>query len=157
MFPQIYSACKGLMLDLLINSCYLQMVRVDGDMKNLASIRMENPPTNLIPWCNMNLTELIITVSCSSISLATMSSKLSGNFSGIRINGVVWISFYSLSPERCDSNFKSVISWHRLCLCALHVKMLSSECHRTPLMIIQHYVRLGVIRQQTITWANVDP
>ena len=40
------------------------------------------------------------------------------------------------------------------------VKLLSDECHyRTPKMIGQHSFRwwLGAIRQQAITWANVDP
>ena len=36
--------------------------------------------------------------------------------------------------------------------------MPSDECHRTLLMISQHWFRwwLGAVRQQTITWANVD-
>ena len=42
------------------------------------------------------------------------------------------------------------------------VKFPSDECHWTVLMISQHWFRwswwwLGVIRQQAITWANVDP
>ena len=40
----------------------------------------------------------------------------------------------------------------------LIVKLLSGECHRTHLMISQHWFRwwLGAIRQQAITLANVD-
>ena len=36
--------------------------------------------------------------------------------------------------------------------------MFSDECHRTLLMISQHWFRwwLGAVRQQAITWANVD-
>ena len=39
------------------------------------------------------------------------------------------------------------------------VKLSSDECHWTLLMIIQHWFRqwLGAVRQQAITWANVDP
>ena len=37
--------------------------------------------------------------------------------------------------------------------------MLTGECHRTPLMISQHWLRyrLGTIRQNAITWPNDDP
>ena len=44
---------------------------------------------------------------------------------------------------------------HRMIIWALSVKVPSDECHRTPLMINQHWFRqlLGAIRQQ----ANVDP
>ena len=37
--------------------------------------------------------------------------------------------------------------------------MSSYECHRTLLMISQHWFRkwLGAVRQQATTWANVDP
>ena len=34
------------------------------------------------------------------------------------------------------------------------MKLLSGECHRTPLMISQHWFRLW---QQAITWASIDP
>ena len=39
------------------------------------------------------------------------------------------------------------------------VKLPSHESHRTLLMISQHYLREWhcVVRQQAITWANVDP
>ena len=39
------------------------------------------------------------------------------------------------------------------------VKLLLYECHSTPLMISQHWFRywLGAVRQQAITWDNVDP
>ena len=39
------------------------------------------------------------------------------------------------------------------------VKLLSDKCHWTLLMISQHWFRqwLGAVRQQAITWANVDP
>ena len=39
------------------------------------------------------------------------------------------------------------------------MKLLSGEYHRTPLMISQHWFRLwlGAVRQQAITWANIDP
>ena len=38
-------------------------------------------------------------------------------------------------------------------------KLPSDECHKTLLMISQHWFRwwLGAVRQQAITWANVDP
>ena len=38
-------------------------------------------------------------------------------------------------------------------------KLPSDECHKTVLMISQHWFRqwLGAVRQQAITWANVDP
>ena len=39
------------------------------------------------------------------------------------------------------------------------MKLLSGKCYRTSLMITQHWFRLWLvaIRQQAITWANVDP
>ena len=39
------------------------------------------------------------------------------------------------------------------------LKFLSGEYHNTSLIISQHWLRqwLGAARQQTITWANVDP
>ena len=39
------------------------------------------------------------------------------------------------------------------------VKLPSDECHWTLLMRSQHWFRwwLGTVRQQAITWANVDP
>ena len=39
------------------------------------------------------------------------------------------------------------------------VKLPSDECHCSLLMIRQHWIRwwLGAVRQQAITWANVDP
>ena len=38
------------------------------------------------------------------------------------------------------------------------VKLLSGECHNTSLIISQHWFRLwlGAVRQQAITWANID-
>ena len=38
------------------------------------------------------------------------------------------------------------------------MKLLSGECHNTSLIISQHWFRLwlGAVRQQAITWANVD-
>ena len=38
-------------------------------------------------------------------------------------------------------------------------EIASNECHRTMLMITQHWFRswLGAIRQQAITWGNIDP
>ena len=39
------------------------------------------------------------------------------------------------------------------------VKLPSDECNWILLMISQHWLRkwLGAVRQQAITWANVDP
>ena len=39
------------------------------------------------------------------------------------------------------------------------MKLSSDECHKTLLMKSQHWFRLwlGAVRQQAITWANVDP
>ena len=39
------------------------------------------------------------------------------------------------------------------------MKLPSDECHKALLMISQHWFRewLGAVRQQAITWANVDP
>ena len=75
---------------------------------------------------------------------------------------IIIISFNSFVPKRCGSNFKSmifkliiqtVLAW------ALAVKLLSGKYHRTLLMRNQHWFRLwlGAIRQQAITWSNVDP
>ena len=44
-----------------------------------------------------------------------------------------WVN--SLAPGRCGSTFISVISEHRSSSWALLVKLLSGECHRTPVMI----------------------
>ena len=59
----------------------------------------------------------------------------------------------SLAPARCSRNFKSII------FKLLTVKLLSGECHRKLLTRSQYWFRqwLGAVRQQTITWANVDP
>ena len=37
-------------------------------------------------------------------------------------------------------------------------KLLPGECHKTPLIISQHWLRswIGVVRQQAIIWADVD-
>ena len=70
-----------------------------------------------------------------------------------------WVN--SLVPERCGNNFKSnafrnlifrIVAW------TFSVILLSGECHRTSLMRSQHWIRqwLGAIRQQAITWANID-
>ena len=42
---------------------------------------------------------------------------------------------------------------------ALLIELTLSECHRTPLLISQYWFRswLGAVRQQAITWANIDP
>ena len=55
----------------------------------------------------------------------------------------------SQSPNTC----------YRLSYWALLVKLLSGECHWTPLMISQHYFSLWLyaVRQRAITRANVDP
>ena len=39
------------------------------------------------------------------------------------------------------------------------MKFLSGEYHNTSLIISQHWLRqwLGAVKQQAITWANVDP
>ena len=49
--------------------------------------------------------------------------------------------------------FDGSLSW------TLLVKLLSGECYKQPLMISHHWFRsrLGIVRQQAITWANVDP
>ena len=65
-----------------------------------------------------------------------------------------------LATGRCGNNFESVIS-PSMCYGLIswaHVKFLSAQCHRMPLMISQHCVRywLGAVRQQADTWANVD-
>ena len=38
---------------------------------------------------------------------------------------------------------------------ALPVKLVSDECHRTLLILNQHWLRKWLIRRQAITWANV--
>ena len=66
---------------------------------------------------------------------------------------------HPLTPERCGSNIKSVISEHMLRSSpwALLVKLLSGEYHRTPLMISQYWITkwLGAARQKAITWDYV--
>ena len=61
-------------------------------------------------------------------------------------NDIIILKVYF--PNACD----------RLSSRAPHVKILSGECHSTPLMISQHWFRwwLGAIKQQSVTWANVD-
>ena len=50
-------------------------------------------------------------------------------------------------------------SLHRIVAWALALKLLSCECHRSPLMRSQHWFRewFGAVRQQTITWVIVGP
>ena len=49
----------------------------------------------------------------------------------------------SLAPGKCGNNFIIVIpnSFYELIFWAFPVKLLSGECHRTPLMISQHGFR----------------
>ena len=51
--------------------------------------------------------------------------------------------FNSLAPGKCGNNFKIVILnlFHELISWAFPVKLLLGECHRTPLMISQHWFR----------------
>ena len=51
------------------------------------------------------------------------------------------------------NSFYKLISW------ALTVKLVLGECRWAPLIISQHWFRwwLGAIRQQAITWADIDP
>ena len=53
-----------------------------------------------------------------------------------------------LSPNMCYG----LSSW------VLLVTLLTGKCHRTPLMTSQHWFGywLGAVRQQSITWANID-
>ena len=48
---------------------------------------------------------------------------------------------------------------HGLMFWAFPMRLLSWKCHTNPLMVGQHWFRywLGLVRQQAITWANVDP
>ena len=66
----------------------------------------------------------------------------------------------SLAPRRCECDSKNVFSilFYWLVSSDLHIIMPSDECHRTSLMINSHWFRLwlGAVRQQAITWANVD-
>ena len=71
--------------------------------------------------------------------------------------------FNSLAPECCGSNITNVIFQIYLKNSYPHaappVKLVLGDCHRSPLMqASQHRLKLclGVIRQQAITWANVD-
>ena len=56
------------------------------------------------------------------------------------------------APLYISNSFYELISWLVL------AKLVSGECHRTQQMASQHWFRewLGDIRQQAITWANVD-
>ena len=66
----------------------------------------------------------------------------------------------SLAPGRCGCNLKFSNSYQWLMVsCTFLVKMPSGEFNKPSLMIIQHCFRswLGAIRQQAITWVNVDP
>ena len=70
-------------------------------------------------------------------------------------NFVIWefygegLQFNSSVLRRCGSNFRSVISEPMLSFWVPLAKLLSGECHRTPLMTSQHWFRelLGVVRQ----------
>ena len=68
-----------------------------------------------------------------------------------------WLNgFNSLAPGRCGSNFKNtcykLISW---AFCQIALRWMSQN----TMMISQHWFSswLGAVRQQAITWANVDP
>ena len=64
----------------------------------------------------------------------------------------------SLGFGRCGNNFNSVISEHMLQIKFMTTVVLWGECHRTSLIISQHWFRywLGAVRQQANTWFNVD-
>ena len=67
----------------------------------------------------------------------------------------------SLTLRDLDSILKVLSSFLFYWLVSSHLlmKMPSDECHGTFLKISQHWFRqwLGAVRQQAITWANVDP
>ena len=67
----------------------------------------------------------------------------------------------SLAPGKFVWNFRHVIFKQILVIDSwgISVKLPWYECHCTSLMISQYWFRLwlGVVRQQAITWANVDP
>ena len=68
----------------------------------------------------------------------------------------------SLAPGRCDPASKRAVSEHMLqinFMSTFYEIARSCECHRICLMVSQHWFRqwLGAIRQQAITWPNVEP
>ena len=86
-----------------------------------------------------------------------------------QVLGREWRCCWSSADRRC-SNYIWLINnfiayWGATCIRSfmsawtLTVKLISGECHRSSLMRSQHWLRLwlGVVRQQAITWANVDP
>ena len=68
----------------------------------------------------------------------------------------IWLEAHG----RCGSNSNSIISnsLYKAVAWALYVTLFSRDCHRTSLMINQHWFRrwLGAVRHQAITWTNVN-
>ena len=59
-----------------------------------------------------------------------------------------------------SQQFKNLKVWtHGLISWAHILKLLLDDCHRTHLLISQHWFRwwLGYFREETIKWANIDP
>ena len=69
------------------------------------------------------------------------------------------MSLNSLAPGRRGTNFTCVFYSLILRSDILTTSSVLGKCHRWPVMISCHWFRYccGAIRQQAITWANVDP
>ena len=70
-----------------------------------------------------------------------------------------WIN--SFAPGRCGLSLKSEIfkPVSRIDILSIFYGITLSECHKASLMISQHWFKwwLVAVRQQAITWANVNP
>ena len=63
------------------------------------------------------------------------------------------VDLVAILKAQLSNSLWKIVAW------ALAKKLLSCECHRISLMISQCWFRywLDGVRQQVITWANVDP
>ena len=69
--------------------------------------------------------------------------------------------FNSLSPGRCNSNYKNVIVKLilQIDIMSIYLAIVLIWMPQNPLMVSQHCLRqwLGSTRRKTIIWASVDP
>ena len=124
----------------------------------------------LIGPLGTNCSEILIAILTSSFKkmrLKVSSAKWRPFCLGLNVLKRTWPYYthniltgeHSLSPGRfgwhLDMYFLILFYW----LTALDLLMFSDECNITLLIISQHWFRywLGAVRQQAITWVNVEP
>ena len=76
-------------------------------------------------------------------------------FGNIMLSHRPQVDLVAILKAQLSNSLWKIVAW----ALAIYMQLLSCECHRISLMISLCWLRywLGGIRQQVITWANVDP